>query len=121
MNLSQKIQTLFNAHGETVQIGKRFGLFSRGWLWIEDNGDSWHIDVANGRTSHDPLGGSVYGIDVRKDTGERLKKPGLTGAWESAISMWPVRDEGRAEGIYRHVATRIDRAFAYHNPGFKPA
>ena len=125
MSNAQKIIELMKLFGRSVRIFERkrvLGLFSvtlsRGWLWIDDAGDHWSVTFANGETVHQPFWGPALGADFRKNDGERKIGPlDLTGAWKTAISMWPIRKEEEAVRVFSLVASRVDLAYRYHCTG----
>lgn len=80
------------------------------WLWIDDDGADWFVTVASGPRSHDALSGPAYGCYVDKGTGELSASRGWTGAWRTALSMWPIRDEADARLAYGVVAAAVARA-----------
>ena len=122
MSNAEKISRLMERFGRSVQIFERKHVLgfipitlSRGWLWIEDANDHWSVTLANGKTTHQPLDGPALGADFRKDNGERKIGPfDLTGAWKSAISMWPIRNEKEAARVFGLITSRIDLAYRYH-------
>jgi len=122
VNNAQKISKLVERFGKSVQIFERkrvLGLvlvtLSRGWLWIENANDHWSVTLANGKTTHQPLGGPALGADFRKDNGECKVGPlDLTGAWKSALSMWPIRNEEEAARVFSLIASRVNLAYRYH-------
>lgn len=122
MNNAQKISKLVEQLGDSVQIFERKRVLgfipltiSRGWLWLEDAGDHWSVTLANGKTTHQPLGGPALGADFRKDSGERKVGPlDLTGAWKSALSMWPIKNEEEAARVFTLISHRIDLALRFH-------
>lgn len=87
---------------------------SHGWLWIEKHGDYWNVALANGQGSHNPLWGSAYSVDILVRTGARRKHLGLTGAWKSAMTTWPVRDEYEARRVWDVVVSCIEQAYQHH-------
>lgn len=122
MNRSQKIGKLVEKFGKSVQIFERKRVLgfipltlSRGWLWIEDTHDHWSVILANGKMTHQPLDGHAFGADFRKDNGERKVGPlDLTGAWKTAVSMWPIRNEEEAVRVFNLISSRVDLAFCFH-------
>lgn len=118
-----KIQALYEKHGSIVKIEVMrpliFGLFKRKvtlcYLWIDRNEDrqEWVVTKSSDRNYH-----STYTFRATAATydnhGARKEGPGvMTGAWETAISMWPVYKEKRAVEIYEEINKLID--FAYEN------
>ena len=92
------------------------GLFSfnksKGWLSFHDRGDHWAVFRTNGKYTHQPLDGDALGADFLKDTGERKIGPlSLTGAWRTAFTMHPVRDEEKAVKVFNYVARMVDLAY----------
>jgi len=89
-----------------------------GWISIEvkDDKDVFFVMWTDSKDSHLPhISGSAYAVDIRRDTGELNNRFGQTGAWKSAISMWPIYDDNRAEAerIFGVMKYRIDVAYAW--------
>ena len=114
MNIVEKIKWLKEQHGESVEIGSSFYLFSKGWLNIDENDDAYHVMYTSAKDTHNPLSGPALGVDFTKATGDRYKRYGLSGAWRSALSMWPVRDEVEAHQVYMQVRRYIKSAYDYN-------
>ncbi|MCI5060696.1 MAG: hypothetical protein MRY79_06465, partial [Alphaproteobacteria bacterium] len=58
---------------------------------------------------------NALGVDFSKETGGRRVVPGyLSGAWESAISMWPVENEKRVLEVYKDVRRMVDSAYSHN-------
>ena len=110
MDTAIKIQALLLGRGKLVEVGRSFGVFSKGWLTIKDNGESLRVIYTNGKNSCT----YALGADFVKATGQRKVENGLLGAWESAISIWPVRDEERAVEVFNIVESHVDAAFKYN-------
>jgi hypothetical protein len=113
-NISKRIEALFSKHGESVEIGRTLGIFSKGWLSISDRGDFWDILYTSSKDTHSyqPLYGPALGADFLKASGERKIGPrDLTGAWKTALSLWPVRDEREAVAVFETVKGYIERAY----------
>jgi len=121
-HLGEKLAALAERFEDPVEVLERVRLLwfipftrCRGWFSIEDNGDHWAVLWTSHRDTHDPLfHGSAIAADVRKDTGERHQRAGLSGAWRTALSLWPVRNENDAERIFRHVQHLVDLAYRWH-------
>lgn len=115
VNTASQIKELFTNHGEKVQIGKAWGIFSKGWLSIKDNGDFWHVMYINGKDTHQPLSGPALAADFLKASGERKIGPmNLTGSWKSALSMWPVKDEREATLIFEIIKNYVGQAHRFN-------
>ena len=129
--LVQKIEMLAEQVGNAVQVvegveRKRvLGSTSRnvfyGWLWIEEKKARWggkaywRVFLANGEKTHQPsVDDPCFAADFQKANGQPYRRFGLTGAWDSALSMWPVRDEKEATRIIDLVSSRINLAYKYH-------
>lgn len=119
MNLSDQISALHQNYGRSVPTSFWttfcWGFFSflsaHNWLWVEDSGTYWTVYIASGKTTHCALFGPCYGIDVDKTTGALYAKDGLTGAWKTALSMWPIRNKEKAETTYKYLASKIEKAY----------
>jgi len=85
-----------------------------GWVGAEDRGDHWFVLWTNGEQAHSRAGGlQCYAADFRKDnTLPYTRSPDWTGAWESAIRLWPVYEDEheKAERISRFIRERVDLA-----------
>ncbi len=122
MHTSQKIAALQQRLGDTVQVYRRkkmLCVFNRvvpgWWLWIEDQGDYYRIFRASAQTYHSREFGKSFAADFQKATGERQLGPDpFKGAWESALTMHPIKDENRAKEIFDLVTSEIDAAYQYH-------
>jgi hypothetical protein len=110
----QKVADLLAKYGPTVPVYRRHSwLFFRwrsreGWLWVEDHDQYWTIWVSSFRTIGLPGGSPPVAADISKETGERWQRHGLTGAWRTAISAWPVNDENVARQIFELVVERVN-------------
>lgn len=116
-NTSDLIEDLYNTCGNQAEIAKKFWLFSigKGWLHLTDEGDYWFVLYTSDKDTHHILNGPALGADFEKTTGERkIRCSGLTGAWESAINMWPVKDEEKAEQIFNIVRRYVHQAHQYN-------
>ena len=120
MNRALKIAELRKRFGDSIQVfrwRKIFGLIPiklfLGWLWIEERDDYWSLSLASGKSSNNHFwSGPVYGADFRKDNGNRKIGPlGLTGAWKSALSMWPILEERKASQVFALISSRVDLAY----------
>lgn len=116
MNTIEKIQTLFKQYGESVQIGKFLGIISKGWLSITEKECCYSVLYTSEKDAHYPLksGGPALEIDFNKVTGERHRSLGFTGAWKTALSMWPVYNEQEANEVYDTVKSYVDKAYNYN-------
>lgn len=124
MHLGEKLAALHQRFGKLVEVCERKQILwclpltlHSGWVSIEDKEDHWAVLWTSDRDTHDPLfHGPAIGIDVRKDTGERhrIAGAGLSGAWRTAVTLWPVRDDGEAEEVFRRVQRLVDLAYSYH-------
>lgn len=117
----QKIERLLELHGETVPITgakatsswwqRLLGAINPirpGYLWIDVAKHSINVQWATGRTTHNGYQ-TTFSIDFDKATGKRYTRHGLTGAWKSALSMWPVRDESSADAYYDRIVALIEQ------------
>lgn len=116
MTVAQKIEAIIKHHGDSAPITKPstflWGLFSwlrpnKGWLWLEDHNDYWSIYLASDKHYHNGVG-SAYVVDVSKSTGLLKNDIRSTGAYKSAVSLWPVRDPDEAHAIYINILNKID-------------
>lgn len=131
MTLSSQISELFGACGEFAEIRSPetwswMSLsnvrHSQGWLSIEDLEDHWHVMWTSHKDTHDWHGTKQHavGIDVDKKSGllRTVGKAGepfyLSGAWKSAISMWPVREPEAAQEILDAMSARIAAAHKHY-------
>ena len=123
MNRAEKILKLVELRGTSVPVYRQVKFFwfiplrfLIGYLWISDERTHWGVTIANGETSHNrAFGARAYGADFRKEDGERrIGPPGITGAWQTAITMWPVRSEEKAIEVFNYVAGLVDQAHAFH-------
>lgn len=125
MNIALKISMLAEQYGKQVEVLQRkkiLGLFPStlhiGWLWIEDKGTYWYVTFASGKDCHNTLNGPAIGADFLKESGERRVGPlGLSGAWESALSMWPIKEEAKAISVFTRISSLIDVTFRFHRGG----
>jgi hypothetical protein len=119
---AEKIAKLVEQFGESVPVLDRKKLLGiipvtirHGWLWVEDNDSTWRVFLANGKSTHQPLDGTLVGADIRKDNSERKTGPGeLTGTWTSAVSVWPITDEKEALSVFGRILSGINLAFRHH-------
>lgn len=120
MNQAEKIRSLVQQYGNKIRVrrgfrlfGRRINLWTRCWLRVEESPDHWGVFRASGRDTHFPIPyGPVIAADFRKDTGALHTAHGLTGAYMTALSLWPVRDETKARIIYIEICALIDSAYA---------
>ncbi len=65
---------------------------------------------------HSRIGGVKSRIAdfMKKDGSRKIGPMHLTGAWESAISMWPVYDHEKAEQVFEWVGNMVDWAYEYY-------
>jgi hypothetical protein len=115
MNTVDKIQALLDNKGTSVEIGRSFFSGSKGWLAIEDKGDYFSIMYTSDKDTHSPLAGPALMLDLDKETGTRRQAAGLSGAWRSALSMWPVRDAGEIESVQKKMTALIDAAYEHND------
>jgi hypothetical protein len=64
------------------------------------------------KNSHHPFLGNAISADFRKDNGERYTFWGWPGVCESALTMWPVRDEQRAKNIFNYISNQVHEVYA---------
>ncbi|MBI4435015.1 hypothetical protein HY635_04380 [Candidatus Uhrbacteria bacterium] len=121
MHLGEKLAALEQRFGKHVEVFETVRICwiipftrSRGWLSIKGEEAHWAVLWTSDRDTHSPLLGSAIGVDIRKDDGTRYRPAGLTGAWRSAISLWPARDEGEADQIERRMRHLIELAYRWH-------
>lgn len=107
MNRAEKIKALYKKKGKTFKLGFIFG----NWLWIDKEKDCWNVTIASGPDYHNSLWGPAYSADFNKKTGERLSTTGFTGVYETAVTMWPIRNEKKAVRIFSYVAEEVDSAY----------
>ena len=113
MNTSDKIQALLNECGKDVEIGKKFGLISKGWLRIIDEEGSWNVMRTSRRGALRPLIGSSIGVDFDKSTGgHKADICGLLVAWKIKVDHKVVTDEKEVKQIIRDLERFIDEAHA---------
>lgn len=118
MNISNKIEKLFNTFGESVEIGKFLFVFSKGWIHITDNKSdkTWSVMYTTHKDFHNRGAGPSYIIDgISKETGDIINfRSSNTGVFKSAISMWPVDDKNEAELIFEKMKIFISEAYTYN-------
>ncbi len=122
MNTVDKITKLFEKFGKVVQIQYRkkfLGLIPytyRGWwMSFEDKDDHWFVFLTNGRDSHCRMfGASAIGADFSKKDNVLYSRLNMSGAWKSAISMWPVQDEQESIEIFEEIKFYIDKTYEHH-------
>ncbi len=106
-----QVAQLYRACGGSVRVS-RWAPFA-GWLSITDEDRSWHVMWTTGRTTH-LCTRPALAVDIDKATGGLSSLRGVTGAWKSAISMWPVFDVHEAARVHARVCDLIRRAHATH-------
>lgn len=115
----QKIRAIIKHHGDAAPITKPstflWGLFSwlqsnKGWLWLDDHSDYWSIYLTSDKRYHVSFG-PVYIVDIDKSTGLLKNDMGSTGAYKTAISVWPIRDPDEAHAIYLNILNKIDTVY----------
>jgi hypothetical protein len=108
----QKLETLAKL-GESHEIGKEFFFFSKGWIAIEDEDDSYFVHYTSDKDSHNrAFGATSYAASFEKGTGDLKPGPGdLTGAWKTAISLWPVRDPAEAASVHKLMRDLVHEAY----------
>lgn len=119
INYAEKIGRIVEKQGlGPIQVFRRKNILgipfklSRGWLSFRDAGDFWSVLLTNGRHTHQPLYDDALGADFKKDDGKRKIGPlHLTGAWRSALSMWPARKDDDAIRVFNYVASMVDLAY----------
>ena len=121
MNSAEKVAKLLAQVGKAIpiKVKKKFlGLFPyvvhHGWLWIDDHSDHWHVAIASDERNHCPQRLDYMGVNISKETGERIiGECGNTGAWQVAMSLWPVRDEEKAVRYTEAVLRATEQAYEY--------
>lgn len=97
------LRAIFARHGKTAPVTNWWRFWRPyQYLWIERRGPVWTVFAASGRSGHFAVYGSALAVDFDDATGKRVRRYGMTGAWRSALSMWPVRSErdaARAEAL----------------------
>lgn len=87
----------------------------RFYVTVYDKGDYWFVLLTNQKDSHNRAGGSrAYAVDFRKDDGEVHERFSHSGAWKSALTVWPVMEEDEAKRIVDYVARMVDLAHEQH-------
>ena len=123
MNAAEQIQWLVKYVGNHIKVRRKvpglwriFGKWSsNGWLSLDDKGDYWAVLWTSNRHVHNPLAGSAFGVDVNKADGLRVRGSlDLTGAWKSAISMWPIRNEEDAKVVYVKLLAMINESYEFY-------
>ena len=77
--------------------------------------DYWFVLLTNHPDGHNRAGGvKTWGADFRMDDGEIYQRAGMSGAWESIISVWPVEGKNKAAKVFSHVAEMVDLAYEQH-------
>ncbi len=120
MEFREKLEALA-ARGRSapaISRGTVLGFIPRkrhhGWVSAEDRGDHWFVLWTNREDAHSRIGGQkCYAADFRKDNAlPYTRSPDWTGAWESAIRLWPVYEDERekAEWVFRFIRERVDFA-----------
>ena len=130
MKIAEKIEALFQRSSDVSENGDRyvevgrdvprlswlFAARSKGWLTITEKPDSWFVLFGGGRDVIDVgEGDSLIGAAFYKGSGDLVQRyPAETGAWESAVNIWPVYDETRAQEVVTDLVSKIDEAHNYH-------
>lgn len=124
MDIIKKIEFLLKA-GDVVPVNleKAIKIFNfrfviwranQGWLHIEDKQDYYSIMWTTDKETHSrAFGTRAHMIDLDKATGKLHQKYGFSGAWESAISMWPVKEEEDIKRVFNIMKARIDIAYEW--------
>ncbi len=107
----QKVVDLYETYGKSVKI-PRSGWWAfweaPGWLWIFKEREHYHVQWATGKTTHfSPC--KSYGVDICFKTGKRHSVYKLTGAWHSALSMWPIYGESSADCVYNYIVDLVEK------------
>lgn len=113
----RQIQALVEQEGPLFRVPKKswLNIFEyRPWISVDRKPDCYSVMLASGRTTHQPLHGPAYMVDFDLDTGELRSNFGLTGAWKSAISMWPIRDRTQAEQVYQRAVALLERCYQHY-------
>lgn len=114
MNITDKLQALRDHKGAHVEIGRSFFLGSKGWLSIDDKDTHFAVMYTSDKDTHGPLSGPAYMLEINKQTGARQETAGLSGAWKSALSMWPVRGADEIAQVEKIMRGHIDAAYEYN-------
>ena len=102
-----------------VRIPRKFLKFltryTKVYLTVYKEDSHWHVLITNRADCQERAWGAVArGVDFRTDNGEIYQESGLSGAWESIISMWPVEEEDKVAEVFSHVAKMVDLAYEQH-------
>lgn len=106
----EKLKTLARL-GKHHEIGPDWFFWTKGWLAITNEDNCYSVHYTSGKDIHQPLCGPSYIADFEKDTGRPYERNGLTGAWKTALSLWPVNDQAEAREIFQTVAGMVDDAY----------
>ncbi len=106
----EKLKTLAS-FGEHHELGRDLLFFHKGWLHIEDEGNRYNVFYTSSKDTHNRGTGPAYMVDFEKKTGDLYARYGLTGAWKTALSLWPVDDPEEAREIFQTVAGMVDEAY----------
>lgn len=118
--LSQTISELQKKHGDSIPIRKStkhfFGLVTKTttetWLWISDEGSHWNVTAASSKSHHNARSGPAYAVDIDKINGSLRAEHGLTGAWKTALSIWPIRNKDEADNAFKYIVALIEKVAA---------
>ena len=109
------IDELRKKHGDTVEVRKKLPWYllgieiNDGWLYIDDKDDHFNVGWSTSSTSHDLMARPFYSVDVSKETSLMRQVYGLTGAWKTALSLWPVHDKDEAQEIFQMIERLLRR------------
>lgn len=121
MEIKAKLSTLASIDDAVPVISRhtilKYFTFVRrkGWIAVDDEPDRWFVIWTNQKNHHNRAGGArCYAVEFRKDTGAPRSDGDWTGAWESAISLWPVtkKDQDKANSIIADITECVDLAYA---------
>lgn len=84
-----------------------------GWLYLTDKSDHISVLFILGEMSN-RIYLSAYAVDIDKRDGSLFQRNGLSGAWKSAVRMWPVKEEELIKDIFEDVKEKIDIAYEWH-------
>ena len=111
------IHHLLDKYGTVLEIKKILPWYllsikvNDGWLVIDDNDGHYFITWSTYPQSHNVLARPLYGVNICKETGALRSKHGLTGAWKTAISIWPISDKKEAQEVFSMMLRLINRCY----------
>ena len=124
MTIAEKLAKLQDLVGSAIQLYYTTNFFifwttlkEGWWLWINDENEQYYVVwMVSGRDVHNRGKGRGICVHIRKDNGERDDRGfgDWTGAFETAISVIPVREEVRASEIYGEIVEAINFAYRHY-------